>query len=446
MSAAIAESGIATRVHKPGGRRIVLATWGSFGDLHPFIGVGLGLKERGHEVLLATTNIYRDKVLETGLEFHPIRPDMPPADQVPAMIRRIMDPKMGSKAVIKEGLMPHVRDQYLDLAEACRGADVLLNHPIVHSGPVVAEKLGIPWVDCMLQPMLMLSRYEPPVPPEMPALAQLYKLGPGFNGWFIKQMKKALRSWSEPVDRLRAELGLRPATDPIFVDHFSPDLNLALFSEMLGAPQPDWPAHTISCGFPFYDQLTHGSGMPADLQRFLDSGPAPIVFTLGTSAVFTADDFYRESIAAVQKLERRAVLLVGTDGLNELPMLPESIIGVPYAPHSELFARAAAIVHQGGVGTTGQALRAGKPTLVVPFAHDQPDNATRVSARGGARWILRSRYNAASAERELRLLLENPSYAQKAEAVGKRVRAEDGVRTACDAVESLLRRKSGQEA
>jgi rhamnosyltransferase subunit B len=443
MNATLAQSGNAAGEAARKRRRIVLATWGSFGDLHPFIGVGLGLKERGHEVLLASTNIYRDKVLETGLEFHAIRPDMPPAEEVRAMIRRIMDPKMGSKAVIKEGLMPFVRDQYLDLAEACRGADVLLNHPIVHSGPVVAEKLGIPFVDCMLQPMLMLSRYEPPVPPEMPALAALYKLGPGFNGWFMKQMKKSFRSWSEPVDRLRAELGLKPAKDPIFEDHFSPDLNLALFSEMLGAPQPDWPPHTISCGFPFYDRLTHGSTMPPNLQRFLDSGPAPIVFTLGTSAVFTADDFYRESITAVQKMGRRAVLLVGTEGLNELPSLPAEIIGVPYAPHSGLFARAAAIVHQGGVGTTGQALRSGKPTLVVPFAHDQPDNATRVTRRGGARWILRSRYNAATAERELRLLLEDPAYARNAEEVGRKVRAEDGVRTACDAVESLLRPKTG---
>jgi UDP:flavonoid glycosyltransferase YjiC (YdhE family) len=403
----------------------------------------LGLKERGHEVVLATTNIYEEKVLETGLEFHSIRPEMPPKEEVPALIRRIMDPKTGTKAVIKEGLMPFVRDQYLDLAEACRGADLLLNHPIVHSGPVVAEKLRLPFVDCMLQPMLMLSRYEPPVPPEAPSLAAMYKLGPAFNGWFLSQMKKAFRSWGEPVDRLRAELGLPPGKDPIFEAHFSPDLNLALFSEMLGAPQPDWPAHTVQCGFPFYDRLTHGATMPEDLQRFLDTGPAPIVFTLGTSAVFTADDFYRESITAVQRTGRRAVLLVGTEGLNELPDLPDGIIGVPYAPHSKLFARAAAIVHQGGVGTTGQALRAGKPTLVVPFAHDQPDNATRVTRRGGARWILRSRYNAASAERELRLLLEDPAYARNADEVGRKVRAENGIATACDAVESLLRQKAG---
>lgn len=429
----------AERASGGGPRRIVLATWGSFGDLHPFMALGLGLRARGHQVVLATTDIYREKVEGEGLEFRRMRPDMPPTEEITALIRKIMDPKQGTKTVIKEGLMPHVRDQYADLMEAAAGADVLLNHPIVHTGPLVAEKLGIPWVDCMLQPMLLLSSHEPPVPPEMPALAALYRLGPGFNRWFMKLTKKMFRSWGEPVDQLRQEVGLPPGGCPIFEAHFSPYLNLALFSEMLGAPQPDWPQPTVQCGFPFYDRLSAGSGMPPDLQAFLDRGPAPIVFTLGTSAVFTAGDFYQESIEAVQRLGRRAVLLVGQEGLNELPSpLPEGIIGAAYAPHSELFARAAAIVHQGGVGTTGQALRAGKPTLIVPFAHDQPDNAVRVARRGGARWILRSRYNARSAERELRLLLEDPEYARRADEVGRRVRAEDGVDTACDAIEALL--------
>lgn len=421
------------------GKRIVLSTWGSFGDLHPFIGLGLGLKARGHQVVLATTEIYREKVEGEGFLFHPVRPDLPPGDEATRLIRKVMDPKTGTRTVVRDILMSSVREQYRDLLEACRGADVLLNHPIVHSGPLVAEKLGIPWVDCMLQPMLLLSRYEPPVPPEFPALAAIYRLGPGFNRWFLGRMKKAFASWGEPVRRLRRDEGLTPSACPIFEAHFSPDLNLALFSAMLGEPQPDWPARTVQCGFPFYDRLSAGQGMPPELQKFLDSGPAPIVFTLGTSAVFTAEDFYRESIRAVRRLGRRAVLLVGLEGLNELPNpLPEGIIGVPYAPHSELFARAAAIVHQGGVGTTGQAMRSGKPALIVPFAHDQPDNATRVARRGGARWIPRPRYSARTAERELRALLEDPRYARCADEVGRRVRAEQGVETACDAVEALL--------
>ena len=102
---------------------------------------------------------------------------------------------------------------------------------------------------------------------------------------------------------------------------------LALFSEVLGAPQPDWPPHTRQCGFAFYDRLDKGTGTSSELTQFLDSGPAPIVFTLGSSAVMVAGDFYVESAAAAAELGRRAVLLVGRDRRN-LPerTLPAGVI------------------------------------------------------------------------------------------------------------------------
>jgi UDP:flavonoid glycosyltransferase YjiC (YdhE family) len=163
------------------------------------------------------------------------------------------------------------------------------------------------------------------------------------------------------------------------------------------------------------------------------------VFTLGSSAVVIGGDFYVESAEAARRLGRRAVLLVGKEGWNQLPHpLPEGVLACEYAPHGELFPHAAAIVHQGGVGTTGQALRAGHPMLVVPFAHDQPDNAFRVARRGVGRVLPRNRYQAARVVRELRLLLETPSYAARAAEVGRQVRAENGVETACNALEGCL--------
>lgn len=423
------------------GKRIVLATWGSFGDLHPFIALGLGLKARGHEVVLATTGFYREKVEGEGLLFHPIRPEMAPEAEAPALLRRAMDPKSGSEVVVREMLMPHVRDQYADLLAVTRGVDLLINHPIVHTGTLVAQKLGIPWVDAILQPMLFMSRDDPPVPPQMPWLAALYRLGPFFKRAIMNKAREHVAGWTTPIHELRAAEKLPPAGCPILDAHYSPDLNLALFSRALGEPQLDWPANTVLCGFPFYDRFKPGEGMPPELEAFLQAGPAPVVFTLGSSAVFTGGSFYRDSIEACRRLGRRAVLLAGPEGLNDLPKpLPDGMIAVSYAPHSEIFAQSCAIVHQGGVGTTGQALRAGKPTLVVPYAHDQPDNAARVTRRGGARWILRAQYNARTAGRELRALLSDPRYAAKAEEVGRLVRSEDGVGTACDAVEELLRR------
>ncbi len=109
-----------------------------------------------------------------------------------------------------------------------------------------------------------------------------------------------------------------------------------------------------------------------------------------------------------------------------------------YAPFSELFPRAAVIVHAGGVGTSGLAMRSGRPALAVPYAHDQPDNAERVARLGIARTVPAWRYTPGRAAAELQHLLDNPVYVHRASEVAEQVRQEDGVRAACDALEGLL--------
>jgi UDP:flavonoid glycosyltransferase YjiC (YdhE family) len=216
---------------------------------------------------------------------------------------------------------------------------------------------------------------------------------------------------------------------------------LALFSPELGAPQADWPQQTVITGFPFYDRMAPETGLPPALEQFLASRPTepPIVFTLGSAAVFDAGRFYLESMEAAARLGRRAVLLIGFDPANVPPApLPDDVIAVEYAPFSELFPRAAAIVHQGGVGTTGQVMRAGRPALVMPYSHDQPDNAARAVRRGIARTIDRTKYRADRVASELKLLLDEPLYAARAANVGARVREENGAGAAADALERML--------
>jgi rhamnosyltransferase subunit B len=193
-------------------------------------------------------------------------------------------------------------------------------------------------------------------------------------------------------------------------------------------------------GFPFYDRRDFfgETEMPNGLIEFLDGGPAPIVFTLGSSAYWVARDFYRDSIAAARALGRRALLLIGhTRNLPPSP-LPEAVAVFEYAPYSEVLPRACAIVHQGGVGTTGQGMRSGKPVLIVPHAHDQFDNAARVRRLGCGRILPRPRYNAKSAIRELGVLLEKSSYSEAAVKVGEAVREEDGAPVAADEIEKVL--------
>jgi UDP:flavonoid glycosyltransferase YjiC (YdhE family) len=213
---------------------------------------------------------------------------------------------------------------------------------------------------------------------------------------------------------------------------------LALFSKLFAGKQADWPRQTVVAGFPFFDQDGQAELTP-ELTRFLDAGPPPIVFTLGSSAVRDAGPFYSHSAVAAELLGRRAVLLVGKDACNKPATLPDSVFACDYAPFSKLFPRAAAIVHQGGVGTTAQAMRSGRPMLVMPYAHDQPDNAERVTRLGIARTISRRRYNPSRAAAELRRLLDSPACSKRALEVGQQISQEDGVRVACDALEGLLR-------
>jgi UDP:flavonoid glycosyltransferase YjiC (YdhE family) len=224
---------------------------------------------------------------------------------------------------------------------------------------------------------------------------------------------------------------------PIFSGQHSPFLVLALFSKVLAKPQPDWPPNTVVTGFPFFDKKTD-EGLPGEIRKFVDSGPPPVVFTLGSSAVWTAGDFFVESVNAIEQLGMRAILLVGDKSKLSPGELPPNVAAFDYAPYSELLPHTALTVHQGGIGTTAQALRSGRPMLVVPFSHDQPDNARRVKELGVAVVVPRAKYRADRIVKELRELLANPAYQTNAEAVADVIRTETPEVTACDEIEKTF--------
>src|SRR5438874_7889969 len=423
------------------GKRVVISTFGSFGDIHPYVAIALELKARGHMPVIATSEIYREKMDAIGIEFRPVRPGMPSYDEpdkVAELIEGAMDAREGGERVL-DMILPHLRDAYEDLNAAVEGADLLLTHPLPFVGPMVAQLRKIPWVSSVLAPASFLSVYDPIVPPQWPWLYHLMRLSPWVGRGVMALATKKLDKLMQPVFELRAELGLPRGEQPIFGGQHSPTKVLALFSKLMAKPQPDWPRNTVVTGFPFYDRRDYfgETGTSPDLLKFLDEGPPPIVFTLGSSAVWVARDFYRDSIVATQALGRRALLLVGPPR-NMPAALPHGVAAFEYAPYSEVLPRACAIVHQGGVGTTGQGMRSGKPVLILPHAHDQFDNAARVVRLGCGRVLARPRYNAESAIRELRALLDNPTYAASAARVGETVREENGARVAADEIESVL--------
>ncbi|MFP5356027.1 MAG: glycosyltransferase [Gemmatimonadota bacterium] len=421
--------------------RIVITSFGSFGDLNPYLGLGQALARRGHRPVLALPDAYGAHVRAAGLEHAPVRPDVDPSDR--ETIRRIMDPLRGAEFLIRQLLMPIVAQSYEDLAAISQGADLIASHPLTFAAPLVAEKQRVCWASSVLAPLGFFSRSDPPLMAAHPLMAALQRDWPRLYRTLLPTAKVATRHWSKPLHALRHQLGLAFGADPVHEGQYSPYLTLAMFSRHLAEPQPDWPANTAVTGAVSYDAL-HGD-MPPSLERFLDSGPPPVVFTLGSSAVAArrAPTFFRESLAAIDALGVRAVLLVGQHDSHRPDIGARTHVHVAdWAPHSALFPRAAAVVHQGGAGTLHTALASGRPMLVVPFAHDQGDNACRAERMGVARVLFPQRYDARGVQSALHDLLTDRRYALRAHEIGKQVRAERGAESACDALEALAARSA----
>ena len=415
--------------------RIVIATYGSLGDLHPAIALALELRRRGHPVVLATSENYRGKIAALGLEFHALRPDLLADGE--RVVAEIMDGPRGTERLMRDHLFPTVRVMHEDLATIVGDTDLLVASELVFAAPLLAATRGVRWVSYFLAPISLFSTSDPPILPVARGLRWLPRLGaPAMR--FVKWAGRHVsHSWWRPLRDLRRELGLPPGGHPLFEGKFSPRLNLALFSSVLQSPQPDWPTSMVQTGFCFFDEIGEDAdrrpALPPEVEAFLQAGDPPIVFTLGSAAVYLAGNFYAESAQAAARIGRRALLLLGNN--PPPPDLPASVLAWDYLPYRRIFPRAAAVVHQGGVGTTAQTLRAGRPMLVVPFAHDQFDNAARITRLGSGRTVSRERYRAGVVARELSLLLTDARYSERAAALGTWVQAERGVEVACDAIE-----------
>ncbi len=414
-------------------KRIVIATIGSLGDLHPCLALGLELGRRGHHVTIASTEYYRGKVKELGIEFHAIRPNWDPTDQ--ELIRQCENLKRGPEILYRKLVLPELRATYDDLISVAAGADLMIAGELVYAAPLVAEKLSLRWVSQILSPFSFFSSYDPSILVNVPSLIHLRKLGWRAYRAGLDLGRLATWHWSNPVRRLRRELGLRTDCDPVFRDKYSPDLVLALFSRWLAQPQPDWPRQTLQPGFVYFDRQKAEGTPSTELAAFLAAGDAPIVFTQGSIALHHPGDFYEVSIEAAKRLGRRAVLL-GAKTVAE--RCSSQVLVLPYVPYSQIFSHAAVNVHQGGSGTTGQALRAGRPMLVVPYGWDQPDNAARIERLGTGLHLPRTNYSPENATKALHRLLCESQFAKRATTIGTEMEEENGQTLACNAIETLL--------
>ena len=387
--------------------RVILATLGSLGDLHPFIALGLELERLGAEVVLACAAEYQSKVEGAGLTFAAMRPSFADMQRALGMDRSQMTDAVLARSdfLFRKLIVPTVRASYEDMYDLTEGADVILTSSLCIGARLAAERRAIPWIGIVLQPLLFMSAYDPPVIPKAEWLTSLLRtLGPGVTRLTLGAIKLALGTQMGPVHALRRQIGLPPTSlNPVFDGQFCAAGAIGLYSSLLGPCRADYPSPTDIVGFAFFDSETgRAVTLNAELERFLESGAAPVVFTLGSLVVNSPGSFYYESLAAARILRKRAVLLVGEDALaHYLPLRSADVHVCAYAPHSLLFPRAEVIVHQGGIGTLAQALRSGRPHLIVPFFGDQLDNAARAVGLGSARRLAPVVYTAESAAREL---------------------------------------------
>ena len=420
-------------------KKILFATFGSLGDLHPYIALALELKRRGHQPVIASFALYREAVQAEGIAFAPMRPDIERFGDKAAIVRRLFSSNSGAAFMVRDMFMPHIRDSYADLNAAAADCDLIVTHPVGFAGPLVAQKRGLPWVSSILAPMSLMSCSDPPLIGPAPWLQPVRKWGAAPYRAAFGLVKFIGRQWEKPYHALRAELALPPAPAAQFEGQYSPHCNLALFSPLLATPQADWPRNTVLCGFPRYDGKPADAGETTRLQQFLQAGDAPLVFGLGSSAVLVAGDFWRHAIAAAQLLGRRAILLTGVPPqqlAEPLGALPPTVQAYEYLPYSTVFPHAAVVIHQAGIGTLAQAMAAGRPQLIVPVAFDQPDNAARAVALGIARSVPFKKVTPQRLAAELRPLLGERAYAARATEIAAAIARENPLATACDLMEA----------
>lgn len=411
---------------------ILIAAVGSHGDVHPFVGIGMELRERGHRVRVIVNPHFESIVLGAGLEIVPLGTDA--EYRTLASHPDLWHPTRGPKYIFQQmgALVPPVYQAIADHYVPRR--TVVVQSTLAMGARVAQEKLGIPTATIHLQPAVIRSVIRPPILPGAVLPSWMPAIGLRFILYLADRL--ILDPMVAPaLNAFRATLGLStPARSIVHTWWNSPQRVIGLFPDWYAPPQIDWPPQMKLTGFPLYDERGI-SPLSADLDEFLRNGTPPIAFTPG-SAMWKADEFFKQGAEACRILGRRGLLL--SRHADHIPRdLPPGVIHVPYAPFGELLPRCAALVHHGGIGTTAQAMASGVPQLIMPFSHDQPDNADRVKKLGIAQAIPPREFVAERVARVISEMIDDSLVLEACRGVAKRFERNDAIALTCELIEQL---------
>jgi UDP:flavonoid glycosyltransferase YjiC (YdhE family) len=419
--------------------RIRVITTGSQGDVRPYVALGVGLQAAGHDVRIVAHPAFEALVRRRALDFAPIAGD--PRDLAVSenpQLRALHD--RGHNLIrwvrtFNEVDAPLMRQRLRDCWDACQDAEVIVVSMLPYLfGYAIASKLEVPLVRAFYFPVSPTRSYP------VDFLPQWLPLGERLNLATYHAQRHVLWQIARPwiAGACREVLGIEtlPRLEPFGDLDRQQQLLLYAYSSAVAPPPRDWGTWIEVTGYWFLDRSTDWSPPPA-LAAFLDDGAPPVCIGFG-SMTYDRAELIRTVERALSSSGRRAVLLTGLGGLRPSE-LPRNMIAIDWIPLKWLFPRMAAVVHHGGAGTTAESLRAGVPSVVVPFFYDQFFWGRRVFELGaGPRPIPRKRLDAAALANAIREATSDPEMLRRAGAVGKQIRAEDGVARAVAAFDRHL--------
>jgi UDP:flavonoid glycosyltransferase YjiC (YdhE family) len=415
--------------------KILIITIGTRGDVQPYLALAHGLMNAGHQVWLATDSTFDAFVTGAGVGFKPIQAD--PRQAMQEDVRQVGGNPVKFLRWLNRQFKPLARDFFRDVKEAAQGMDAVLFATLAFPAYHVALGLGIPSLAVYLQPATptrYFSGAAGQVPEWMPFRGPANKLSTELSIFSVFAMTKGV------VDECRQEmLGLPKMAWRDYFRLNSPETPIVYgYSRHVTPAPPDWGPWLHVTGYWFLEPDSTWQP-PAELASFLADGPPPVYIGFGSMVDREAQTVTQIVFQALAKSGRRAILLGGWSRLGE-GQLPDSIQRLDWAPHSWLFPRMAAVVHHGGAGTTAAALRAGAPNVIVPYFADQPFWASRVQALGvGPRPIPRNKLTPERLSEAIEVAVTDEAMARRAQELGRKIQAEDGVATAVPLIERLLR-------
>lgn len=413
--------------------QLLLTALGSYGDVHPMVGLGAAMQARGHQVAVISNPHFRPVIESARLELLPIGT----AKEYDELTRHsdLWHPLRGPRLILQTGAVGLLRELYeLITANFVAGETVLGAHPLDMASRIFQERHGAPMASIHFAPVALRSMHESP-----------RMFGMLLDNWVPRPIKR-LQFWladrlivdrwlQEEVNGLRGELGLPPVRRFLHEWYFSSQRVIGLFPDWFAPQQPDWPRQTVLAGFPLWDQAT-ATELPDGMREFLEEGDPPIVFSPG-SAMTEGKAFFAAAVDACQRLGRRGVLL--TQYAEQLPArLPPKVRHFGFVPFSQVLPQAAGFVHHGGIGSSAQGLASGVPQLVMPMAYDQLDNATRLKRLGVGTFLTRRKFRAPAVASRLEQLLASNRVHKRCHHWAQQCDSQASLDAACHLLEDCL--------